>query len=303
MKPDAEDSTGGRYRKRVPLAPRQTRQLLSDVERAKKDASEQRSEIEEETRAALYSSPVRLLGLLMAGGAVFDLFAGIQGYGDRLGGILSFFVGLFVLKGSQIALRVASLLLILLATATIAKITWACWHGHPFEAGNKWVDLASLPFLAFVVSPCVYLIAESILSISALRLRKFQFWTKWTRILIAIIVVAGAGWLTRDLVRQNEVRRDFSGELSKIRSWILSTAAAPSPAAKDPQLNLALENSRSIEKVLWKDRPASFMPTYKRDLPGSPRGTGKPYLYSEWIRLSSGQWGKLEIEVILPKAP
>ena len=302
----APDSSGERpLQKRVPIEPERTASLLESVARAKEAAQEKLHEQQEEIHASLYAAPVKVLGWLMIGGFVFDMFASYHGYDSRLGGVVSLFVGLSVLKGSRSALRIAAFLTTAVAMASLVEIAWTCWQGHPFETKAKWVELGSSTFFAFIVSPCVYLIAEAILAIAALNLRKLGFWTKPVKIyasILGLLLLFGLVHTVRSQFLRKKLERDMAMELGAARDHAVNHVG--SMPFKESRAKFSA--FPTIDSIQWWTSPGGCISIHERVPPGAtmpPETTGTIQKYTEWIRDPSGSWGKLEIKFLVPDPP
>lgn len=271
---------------------------LGDVERLGKKTRE-------EEWARRHSMPTKLLGWMLIAGFVFEVCSGIIGGGLDLGGILFLFAGIAVMKGSQNWLRFVTVLVVLGALFSIGMIIHSFVTGHPIAIGKKWFDFRELEFWTLGVSPVMFLIAESILSIVAIKLRRIEFWTRsvkvWTGILGGFVVFCFAVQLFR-ILRDREFRRDFSSELEAARNHLVAHGGWSSLASRESS-EAVFSRLPRVMTFTWRHDPKVGRVIYRKFKGSTPTIDGKGNTYSEWIKLSSGEWGKIELKIILPESP
>ena len=253
------------------------------------------------------SIPTKLLGWLMIAGFGFEIASSFTKTAQSFGGIGFLVVGIFILKGSQSALRFAIFVLVPVALTGLAVVAWSLIHGHPIEAGGRLATRSDLRFWTLGASPMVYLLAEALLAIVALRLRRLRFWTKtvriWAGILGAIFAIqmafAGAG-----LWRNHTIRRDFPRELEAIREHVDTFGSYSTTSSLANADKLARRFPR-IREASWRspNGQAQVLQRRSRATTHGMRPAGSPHEYSEWYQTKSGEWGRLEMQVILRKAP
>jgi hypothetical protein len=260
----------------------------------------------EEDIARRRSMPTRLLGWMLIGGFCLELAGGFTGNHADLGGLLFLFAGIGVLKGSQSWLRFATLMAVLASSVGFLIITWSVAMNQPIEIDRGWVDYRQLSFWTLGVSPLMFLMAESILGAVAFRQRRIHFWTKTVRIFAGIL----AGILLIQGVKEvfkwrgeSILKRTLSNEIETTRQLMIRHGSGFS-ASSSHDWQSGFEPLTKVRRINWMSSPNVTMQVYDRKSRiGRSRSTYRIEHYSEWLRLPSGEWGKLELEVILPQAP
>jgi hypothetical protein len=272
---------------RVPLSEEQKQNYQKDIDR-----------FEEEKFASRNSFPTKLLGWLLIAG--FGLQ--VAGASHDFGGLLVLFAGISVLKGSQSALRFITFLIIPAAATGILAILWSIALHEPLEVDKAWRDYSDLKFWTLGISPCMYFVAEAIVAVCAFRLRKILFWTKTVRVWAAvfgIIFLVQFAFFARDLVRQREVQRSMSKELAAAKAHFSAYGRGISSASMTASEQTFSEFPNVLE-VDWKNAPNSTTEIYRKRSPDN-RPSARRRDLQEWLKLPSGEWGMIEMKVVLPK--
>ena len=115
-------------------------------EAQKRSFQETVDQAREEELARRQSMPTKLLGWMLIATLGFDIAASFSGADINLGGVIFFFAGLAVLRGSQAAQRFSTFLLILLAVVGWTQITLTFASVRPFEIGGSWFGFGQLKF-------------------------------------------------------------------------------------------------------------------------------------------------------------
>ncbi|RYD61934.1 MAG: hypothetical protein EOP83_15865 [Verrucomicrobiaceae bacterium] len=265
-------------------------------EEQKRNYQKDLDRFEEEKFAAKNSFPTKLLGWMLIASIGIQIAGAISGNNYDLGGLVFLFIGIAVLKGSQIALRLATFFVVPGAAIGLLHIIWTVARNEPLEVGHEWNDYRDLEFWTLGVSPCMYFAAESIVAACALRLRKIPFWTKTVRLwaaAVGVLLLLQFGFFARDLIRQSEVRRSLSRELAAVRAQFLgATKSAEATFSEFP----------NIVAVRWSGSRNSYSTIYhKKANKGAP--SGEHLFHQEWLQLPSGAWGRIDMKVILPEKP
>ena len=272
----------------VPLSEEQKWNYQKDIDR-----------FEEEKFASRHSFPTKLLGWMLIAGFGLQIAGGISGNHYNFGGPIFLFAGIYVLNGSQSSLRFATFLIGPAAIAGLLETAWALALGRPVEIGSGWHDFRDLKFWTMWVSPTMFFVAESIIAICVFRLRKIPFWTKTVRlwaVIVAVLLLVKAGTGIRDLLRERELRKTFSKDLQAARTFIFRGGTVPFGQN-------AIEASPPVLRI-WSQHKSGFRSESLYEAPPrEPSRSEKLYEYEEWFKDPSGEWGKLEMEVILPENP
>jgi len=259
---------------------------------------------EEEKFASRNSFPTKLLGWMLIACIGFQISGAIFGYHYDFGGLIFLFAGIYVLNGSQSALRFATFFIVPAAVIELLAIIWSVARHEPTEVNGKWMDHTDLEFWTLGLSPCMYFAAESIIATYAFRLRKIPFWTKTVRlwaVLVGGLLLLKFGFFARDLIRQREVRRALIKEVAAAKAYFSAYGVGISSISTKSSDQAFGELPRVLQ-VDWKNSPGSTTMIYRK-FPDSDIPLGEHLHYQDWFKLPSGEWGMIEMEVILPENP
>ncbi|MCW1886425.1 hypothetical protein OKA04_16930 [Luteolibacter flavescens] len=277
-----------------PLSEEQKQNYQKDLDR-----------FEEEKFAATNSFPTKLLGWMLIASLGLQIAGAISGNSFDLGGVLLLFLGMAVLRGSQTALRIAAFFAVPASVIGTLHVIWSIVFNEPLEVGNEWKSYHDLKFWTMVVSPTMYFAAKSMVAICALRLRKVTFWTKavkWCSCIVGISLMIQLGLFAKSMILRSEVRNALEKEISAAKAHVTTYFGRTGSSAFVMSPEQRFGEIPRIRSVSWKSSPNSTTVIYHQP-GGATMPTGKHVDHSEWLRLPSGEWGKLEMEVILPKAP
>lgn len=280
------------------------RTSLSDAQ--KKSFQETVDRAREEELARRQSMPTKLLGWMLIATLGFDIASGFSGADVSLGGVIFFFAGVAVLRGSQAALRLSTFLLILLAVVGWTQITLTFASVRPFEIGGSWFGIGQLKFWTLGICPNVYLTTAAILAFSAFCKRELPFWSpavKKSGCVVAVIFIANGAEKAFDLRQNRALEKSFPREIQAARLLAKYRSRPPGTASITDWIQ-TFDPMENVINVSWITSPRGSNRTYARESRlGESRSSGRAQRYSEWLRLPSGEWGKLELELILPEAP
>lgn len=280
------------------------RTSLSDAQ--KKSFQETVDQAREEEVARRQSMPTKLLGWMLIATLGFDIAAGFSGADANLGCIIFFFSGIAVLRGSQAALRTSTFLLILLAAVGWTQIALTFASVRPLEIGGSWFGYGQLKFWSLGICPNVYFTTAAILAFSAFRKREISFWSptvKKSGCVVAVIFLVGGVQDAFDLSQNRALEKSFCREIQAARLLVKHPSRPPGTASITDWIR-TFDPMESVMKVSWMTSPGGSIRVYDRESRiGRSRSTYRLEHYSEWLRLPSGEWGKLELELILPEAP
>jgi hypothetical protein len=275
------------------LSEEQKRNYRNDVNR-----------FEEEKFASRNSFPTKLLGWMLIASFGFQIAGAISGNGIDFGGLLFLFTGIYILNGSQSALRFATFIIAPAAVIGLLKILWCVALRQPLEINKDWRDYRDLKFWTLGVSPCMYFVAEAIVATCAFRLRKIPFWTKTVRVwagVFGVIFLLQLIFFARNLVRLREVRRSFPKELAAAEAYFSTYGRGISTASMRASEQTFGELPNLLQ-VDWKNSPNSTTQIYRK-VSGGDTPSGKRLDHQVWLKLPSGEWGKIEMKLILPENP
>jgi len=259
---------------------------------------------EEEKFASRNSFPTKLLGWMLIASFGFQIAGAISGNGIDFGGLLFLFTGIYILNGSQSALRFATFIIAPATVIGLLKILWSVALRQPLEINKVWQDYHALKFWTLGVSPCMYLVAESIVATCAFRLRKIPFWTKTVRVwagVFGVLFLLQFVLFARNLVRQREVRRSLSKELTAAKAYFSAYGTLVSSASMKSS-EQTFSELPDVLKVDWQNSPNSTTQIYRKKSPDN-RPSSRHRDLQEWLKLPSGEWGMIEMEVVLPENP
>ncbi|HEY1121192.1 MAG TPA: hypothetical protein VGE67_06310 [Haloferula sp.] len=277
----------------MPLSEEQKRNYQEDIDR-----------FEEEKFAAKSSFPTKLLGWMLIAGVGLQIAGTISDQSYNFGGILFLIVGFRILKGSQGALRLATFFAFPGAVFGLLRLIWTAARNEPLEINRAWKDYHDLAFWTLEVSPCMYFAAESIVATYAFRLRKIPFWTKTVRLwaaVAALVLLIKFLFFTMELVRQSETRRSLPKELAAAKAHFSAYGSSISGSSMRAS-EQTFSELPNILQIGWKNSPNSTTEIYRKKSQDSP-----PAIFhrdhSEWLKLPSGEWGRIDMELILPEKP
>ncbi len=273
-------------------------------EEQKRNYQKDLDRFEEEKFASRNSFPTKLLGWMLIASFGFQVAGAISSNNHYLGKLFFLFAGIYVLNGSQSALRFATFFIAPAAVLGLLRIIWSIALKEPVEINGAWTDYRELKFWTLGVSPYMYLLAGSMVATWAFRLRRIPYWTtpvRWLTVIAGALLLWESGLFIRDLIRAKKIRHSLTIELASARGNFHDLhAAASSASIVTKELTFAhFPNVRSVNyEVLpgidrWSYQNESFV------LPGNRR----LHKYQEWWELGSGEWGRIEMEVILPEDP
>ena len=280
------------------------RTSLSDAQ--KKSFQETVDQAREEELARRESMPTKLLGWMLIGGFCLEVAGGFTGNHADLGGLLFLFAGLAVLKGSQAWLRFTTFFVVPGSVASIVYLSGSIALGYPVEVGSKWADYRHPSFWTLAVSPAMLMLAESFLAVLAFRLRRIAFWTRTVAIFAGIVGILWLIQMASDTLNWHHNRsmgREIPAEIQAAR-LLANLYGGGSSLISINDWNRTFDPLERVRRVNWMTSPNVTMQVYDRKSRiGSSRSSYRIEHYSEWLRLPSGEWGKLELEVKLPEAP
>lgn len=277
---------------------------VSDAQ--KKSLQEAVDQSREEELARRQSMPTKLLGWMLIGGFCLEVVGGFTSNHTNLGGLVFLFAGISILKGSQAWLRFVTFFVVPGSVASIVYLIGSIALGYPVEVGSKWTDYRHLPFWTLAVSPAMLMLAESFLAVLAFKLRGIAFWTRTVAIfagIITIMLLIQIGSTTLEWHRNRLTGREIPTELQAAR-LLVNRYGTSSSSRSINDWNGTFEPMDKVREVNWMTSPNITMGVYDRKSRiGRSRSTYRIEHYSELLNLPSGEWGKLEFEVILPEAP
>lgn len=305
------------------------RTSLSDAQ--KKSLQETVDRAQEEDLARRYSTPTKLLGWLLIGSFCLDLAGRFTGTRADLGGLLSLLAGIGILTGSQGWLRFATFVAVPVSIAGLADLLGSVVLNYPVEVGNKWLDFRDLSFWTLGVSPAMLLLAEAILAVLVFRLRRIRFWTRTVTIfagIVGILILLQMVDEALDWHRNRAAARELPAEIQAARD-LVNHHGGGSGSTSIIDWNATLDPMEKIRKVDWRLSPRLTVKLYDRESRaggsrsdrsvrhssewlrfqdnlgrsfGGFRGQRVRH-YSEWLHFPSGDWGKLELELIPSQDP
>ncbi len=279
------------------------RTSLSDAQ--KKSFQETVDQAREEEPAKRQSMPTKLFGWMLIATLGFDIAAAFSGADVSLGSVIFFFAGIAVIRGSQAALRLSTFLMILLAVVGWTQITLTFASVRPFEIGGTWFGFRQLKFWSLGICPNVYFTTAVILAFSAFRKRGISFWSpvvKKSGCVVAVIFLANGAEKAFDLRQNRALKKSFPQEIQAARSLAKYRTRAPCTTSITDWIR-TFDPMENVRNVNWMSSSRGFTRLYDRESRlGASRSGGRIQRYSEWLLLPSGEWGKLELEFILPEA-
>jgi hypothetical protein len=234
----------------------------------------------------------------------FQIAGALTGNYHDFGGLLLLFAGIYVLNASQSALRFATFLIAPAAVLGLLRMIWAIALREPVEINDAWADYRELKFWTLGVSPCMYLLAASIVATWAIRLRRIPFWTsnvRWFTAIFGALLLWKSGLFIRDLIRAKKINESLTIELASARGNFSDLRSAASSAsiftAEEP-----FEHFSTVRSVSYKVSPVADGCSFRNESFVLPP-TKRLHKYQEWWKLRTGEWGRIEMEVILPEDP
>ena len=280
------------------------RTSLSDAQ--KKSFQETVDQAREEEVARRQSMPTKLLGWMLIVTLGFDIASAFSGADASLGGIIFFLPGIAVLRGSQAALRSSTFLLILLAAVGWTQIALTFASVRPLEIGGSWFGYGQLKFWSLGICPNVYFTTAAILAFSAFRKREISFGSpmvKKSGCVVAVIFLPSGVQEAFDLSQNRALKKSFTREIQAARLLAEHRSRPPGTTSITDWIR-TFAPMENVSKVSWMTSPGGSNRTYDRESRlGASHSSGRVQRYSEWLRLPSSEWGKLELELILPEAP
>lgn len=265
------------------------------------DHADIRAREEEEAFAKKHSRPTRILGWLVIGGIIMQVAGGFSRLGLDLGGPLFFIAGAMILKGSQAWVRFVAVAGSFVMLACIARLIWPLVLPEPVKVRSAWYSYGDLLLWTTFICPSVYFVAEAILAFVVLRHRQLICWTKTTKVFTlivgAIFLIQASLVVARDLKNKELVRR-FPVEIRKAEDYFKAhgtTLFAPThPDAEE------LMSSPALHSVTLSTRSSGgiILPIKTSSVPRKQRRKA-----THWVKLPSGEWGKISIEFIVDEAP
>lgn len=294
------ESAGPEHPKARPI----DRTSLSDAQ--KKSFQETVDQAREEETARRQSMPTKLFGWMLIATLGFDIAAGLSGTDVNLGGVIMFFAGVAVLRGSQAALRFSTFLLIILAVFGWIQSTLTLLSVRPLEIGRNWVDFRQVEFWSLGICPNVYFTTAVILAFGAFRKRGVLYWSPLVKKLsigVAVLFLVDGSGKMFDFVRNNRLASSFPEEIAFARE-VMTSSVLGSPKFSTRDRERTFESMTSVSRIGWSTSPnSSYMDYSSASFLGNPSATRRIRSYTEWQRLPSGKWAKLELEFILPESP
>jgi hypothetical protein len=257
---------------------------------------------EEEKFAKQHSMPTWLLGWMLIAGFILQIAGGFTSSKVDLGGIIFLIAGLKVKDGSQAALRFVIFLTSLSAIA-FASLIWDAAHLRPLRVGDVGYFADDLKFWILGISPPVYLLAESILGVTALKTRQLPFWTKTVRVWAVIFgifygILSAQG--IRKWQRNRLVERTMAPELAAARAYIATATPGVLSSSSFAASQAAFSAYPQIEGISWRGGSGGIgFGIYTRKPELTPLG-GSSCEYTMWLRDAGGNWGELEMTLTLP---
>jgi len=259
----------------------------------------------EQLWAKRHHFPTRLLGGAIIASVVLSFVGSLLGDHLDFGGILLLIGGAYVLGGSQAWLRFVTFLYCGAFAAGIGDLLWPILTRQPFTLDSprwQWVAPTDRDFWLWLVMPTGFVGALASLCLVCLRTRQLRFWTKTARIWGGVfggIYLVGLGFGAYSTLREAGPNRRtadlFAGELAGLRRY-LGTHGVATGSITDP-LRQTLAANPAVVGCVIRDAPGGGIRLLGRDDPDPP---GDPHTYTEFLRLPSGGWAQLELEVILP---
>lgn len=280
------------------------RTSLSDAQ--KKSFQETVDQAREEETARRQSMPTKLLGWMLIGGFCLEVAGGFTGNHADLGGLLFLFAGIGVLKGSQACLRFTTFFVVQGSVALFVYLISSVVLDYPVEIGDKWSDYRDQSFWTLGVSPAMLMLAEAILAVLAFKHRRIRFWTRTVATCAGIFAVLWLIGLAGSLVDMHENRSTGHRALAEIEAarLLASRHGKHSSPGSFLDWNRTFDPMTRVAAISIETSPGGRSRVYDRE--PHARGTlssGRLERYSEWVRLSPGKWGKLELELSLPECP
>lgn len=265
------------------------------------DHAEIRARDAEEAFAKTHSRPTRILGWLVIGGIIIQFVGSFSRQDLDLGGIIFLIAGVRILQGSQAWVRFVALVGPFILLVFLARLIWPLIIVQPVMLRREWYSYGDLRLWTSFICPTVFMTAESILAFVALQHRQLPFWTRTAKISVAvaagICLLQALFAISRDLKNQ-KLCRQFPMEIQKAEDYIRTHGDASSPAAD--QASQELISLPALHSV-----SVSISPGGGKQLAGrnSSEPPGSIHKATRYVKLPSGEWGKLELELILPDTP
>lgn len=226
-------------------------------------------------------------------------------------GLLLIGLAIPVLKGSQSALRLLTLILLI---ALVAHLPMTLWHGVtglPFASSNPWgawTDRTHLEFLRDQLAATGILAGLVALCVTCLRTRRVDVFTPTIAVLGAIACLGFAyRWGTLGIAwyKNREADRVTQSLLPEAVAALHRYGPAhPGYGACEHRTDPLIQTLRADARV--RGASLSYSSYSGRSLfkrshdERSTAPAGREHLYTEFVRLPSGRWGRLELKVILP---
>ncbi len=257
--------------------------------------------------ARRHSAPTRVLGWMLIAVFPVELVSPIAHETLLIYGLVFLLAGVTVLRGSQSAIRFTIFLTVLFAIPILTLLLPEILRLHPVEIRGQWRDYRDTEFWTLGVSPLMLLVAGFVLAVATLRSRRILFWTRPVRCtagILAALLFAKFGTVAWEWNRKRCLARDMAGELRAAREAFSELGRTTVP---DPAWSEHLAAFPRVGTVLWQPSAAGSYPLHDPYNPlFYPSGgvgvspEGRREWYSEWMRDSSGKWGKFQVSLIVP---
>jgi hypothetical protein len=262
---------------------------------------------EEEEFSRRHSMPTRLLAWTLIVGFLLYLVDGLTRSTVDLSGMVYLIMGIGVMRGSQNALRFTILACAFLAAFELSLIASDLVQRSPLTRNNEWHYVHQPSFWVYGISPPLYVLANCLLGIVALKTRRLPFGISMMRMGAAacgIVFLGLAGFRLWDWHCDRVVEREMTAEIGAARAYVASSPSASAPSGSFTIMaNAAFSSLHQIEEIRWWWSSPSCNVIYRRKSgeAGIPvQREGKRYQYTGWLKDSSGNRGQLEVDLVIP---
>lgn len=261
-----------------------------------------RARDEEESFASKHSRPTRILGWLVIGGFLLQALGAIFDQHVDLGGPFFLVAGIMVLKGSQAWVRfVAFVAGAFVPLILLGKLVLPLALGQPVIWKEGWYSYDDTGFWIFIVCPAVYLLAEGVLAFTVLRHRQLPYWTRTvklgTLVFGAIFLIQSSLSLARQLKNKDLLHR-FPVEIRKAEDYFKAHGTWSYPPSHADAEKLMSSPVLYSVTLSTRSRGGIILPTKNSSVPPDQLRKATHY-----VKLPSGEWGKLEIGFIVDDSP
>ena len=261
-----------------------------------KDHAGIRARMAEEAYARKHSKPTRILGVLVVGGVLIHFIGEMSELGMDLGGPLFLLAGGAILAGKQAGLRFVALVASVVTLAKILSLGWSLFLGQPVAVGRAWHSFDALPFWTVSVATIVHLLAEAILAFVVLRHRQLRFWTKAVTVSAVVIGLLVLTFSTLRVWRDMENRRlcqQFDAEVRAVERYL------PVSVTSIARFEQEMQSFPAVHSITISPRPNS---STSMRVGNSSEPRSRLRKATRYLRLPSGGWVQLELELIVPNS-